>query len=53
MSSDRVITTARQTTPAERAAAARLVLRNAHNRDDLQLLLDALGLNSQPKTEES
>jgi len=51
--SDRLVTTARETTPAERAAASRVVLKNARNREDLRLLLDALGLNSQPKTEES
>jgi hypothetical protein len=44
--SDRLITTSRESTPAERAAASRLVLRHARSRDDLRLLLDALGLNT-------
>jgi hypothetical protein len=49
--SDRFLTAARETTPAERAAASRLVLRHARNRDDLHLLLDALGLNTQTSKE--
>lgn len=47
--SDRLATAARTTTPAERAAAARLVLREARDRDDLHLLLDALGLSEKPR----
>lgn len=35
-------------TPDERRAASRLVLRHARNREDLRLLLDALGLTQQP-----
>lgn len=46
--SARLATAAREITPAERAAASRLVLRQAHDRDDLRLLLDALGLNQHP-----
>lgn len=41
----RMITTGRQATPQERVAASRLILRHARNRDDLRLLLEALGLN--------
>ena len=44
--SDRLVTNARETTPAQRAAASRLVLKHARSRDDLRLLLDALGLNA-------
>ena len=43
---DRLVTAARETTPAQRAAASRLVLKHARSRDDLRLLLDALGLNT-------
>lgn len=45
--SDRFVTAARQNTPEERAAASRLVLRQARGRDDLRLLLEVLGLNTQ------
>lgn len=45
--SGHLVTAARETTPAERVAASRLVLRKARGRDDLHLLLDALGLNTQ------
>ncbi|MGW2260085.1 hypothetical protein ACWCXE_20045 [Streptomyces sp. NPDC001780] len=41
---DRLITTGRETTAAERVAASRLVLRRARSREDLRDLLDALGL---------
>jgi hypothetical protein len=51
--SDRFITAARETTPAERAAASRLVLKHARSRNDLRLLLDALGLNSQISKEDA
>lgn len=44
--SDRLTTAARVITPAECAAASRLVLRHARSRDDLRLLLDALGLDT-------
>ena len=44
----RLVTAAREITPAERAAASRLVLHQARNHDDLRLLLDALGLNQHP-----
>lgn len=44
----RLVTAAREITPAERAAASRLVLRQARDRNDLRLLLDALGLNEKP-----
>jgi hypothetical protein len=50
--SDRLTTAARTITPAECAAASRLVLRHARNRDDLRLLLDALGLNNPPDRHE-
>ena len=43
---DRLVTAARETTPAQRATASRLVLKHARSRDDLRLLLDALGLNT-------
>lgn len=46
--SDQLATAARHNTPAERVAASRVVLRKAHNLDDLRLLLDALGLNEKP-----
>lgn len=42
----RYATSGRTLTPAERAAASRVVLRNARGRDDLRLLLDALGLTA-------
>jgi len=44
------VTSGRETTPEEQAAAVRQVQRNARDRDDLRLLLDALGLDepSQP-----
>lgn len=35
--------------PEERVAASRYVLRHARSRDDLRLLLDALGLNTTTK----
>lgn len=47
--SDRLATAARQNSPAERAAASRLVLRHARDNQDLRLLLDALGLNEPPR----
>lgn len=47
--SDQLVTAARQNTPAERVAASRLVLKKARGRDDLRLLLDALGLNNPSK----
>jgi hypothetical protein len=50
--SDQLTTAARQTSPAQRAAASRVVLRYARNRDDLRLLLDVLGLNAKPSKEE-
>ncbi|MBU8549758.1 hypothetical protein IMX12_13160 [Streptomyces sp. Babs14] len=49
--SDQLATTAREITPEERVAASRLVLRKARDRQDLRLLLDALGLNQQPNKE--
>ncbi|WP_328657947.1 hypothetical protein [Streptomyces sp. NBC_00334] len=45
--SDHLVTAARQTTPEERVAASRLVLRKARDHDDLHLLLEVLGLNTQ------
>lgn len=33
-------------TPEQRRAASRVVLRHARSREDLRLLLDALGLNT-------
>lgn len=45
---DRVVTASRENTRAERVAASRAVLKRARNRDDLHLLLDALGLNDRP-----
>ena len=45
--SDRLATAARTNTPEERVAASRLVLRKARDRDDLRLLLDVLGLDTQ------
>lgn len=51
--SDRLITAARQNTPEERRAASRAVLKAARDRDDLRLLLDALGLNTQPAKDNS
>jgi hypothetical protein len=48
--SDHLATAARQNTPEERVAAARIVLRKARDRDDLHLLLDALGLDEQTST---
>lgn len=51
--SDRLVTAARQNSPAERAAASRLVLRHARDRQDLRLLLDALGLNTQTSKDNS
>lgn len=38
------VTTSREPTQQERAAASRLVLRHARNRHDLRTLLDMLGL---------
>lgn len=38
-----------QNTQQERAAARRTVAANAHDRDDLRSLLDALGLNTSSK----
>ena len=46
--SDRLVTAARDNTPEQRVAASRLVLKKARSRDDLRLLLDALGLNEKP-----
>lgn len=46
--SDRLVTAARESTPEQRVAASRLVLRKAQSLDDLRLLLDALGLNGKP-----
>jgi hypothetical protein len=43
--SDHLVTAARESTPTERVAASRLVLKKGRDRDDLRLLLDALGLN--------
>jgi hypothetical protein len=51
--SDRLVTAARESTREQRVAASRLVLRKARNRDDLRLLLDALGLNDQTTEGES
>ena len=42
------LVTARESTPAERVAASRLVLTKARGRDDFRLLLEALGLNEKP-----
>ncbi|MGX1515042.1 hypothetical protein [Streptomyces collinus] len=47
--SDRLVTAARENSPEERGAASRLVLRKARDRDDLRLLLEALGLGQAPK----
>jgi hypothetical protein len=47
--SDHYITTGRENTREERVAASRVVLRAARNREDLRLLLDALGLNNKPR----
>jgi hypothetical protein len=47
--SDRLITTDRETTRKQRVKASRVVLRYARDRDDLRLLLDALGLNQPTK----
>lgn len=47
--SDQLVTAARQNTPTERVAASRLVLKKARDRDDLRLLLEALGLNNPVK----
>ncbi|MFH9977909.1 hypothetical protein ACH4ND_01350 [Streptomyces sp. NPDC017179] len=46
--SDHLITAHNDTTREERAAASRAVLKQARNREDLRLLLDALGLNNKP-----
>ncbi|MFD7990767.1 hypothetical protein [Streptomyces mexicanus] len=46
-----LITRDRENTRAERVAASRVVLRHAKSREDLRLLLDALGLNSQTSKE--
>ena len=46
--SGQLVTAARKPSPAERVAASRLVLKKARDRDDLRLLLDALGLNEKP-----
>jgi len=43
-----LITRDRENTRAERVAASRVVLRHAKSREDLRLLLDALGLNHHP-----
>ncbi|MGP4084143.1 hypothetical protein [Streptomyces sp. KR55] len=51
--SDQFATAARETTPAQRAAASRLVLRHARNREDLRYLLDVLGLNTQTSKDSS
>ncbi|MYU24513.1 hypothetical protein [Streptomyces sp. SID8352] len=45
--SDRIVTAVRETTPEERVAASRLVLREARDREDLRFLLDVLGLARQ------
>lgn len=50
--SDKLVTAAREITPAEHVAASRLVQRHARDRDDLHLLLDALGLNAQTSASE-
>jgi hypothetical protein len=44
--SDRFTTAGADITPAQRVAASRFVLRKARSREDLRLLLDALGLNT-------
>lgn len=46
--SDHLVTAGRENTREERVAASRAVLKQARSRDDLRLLLDALGLN-QPR----
>ncbi|MFH9816179.1 hypothetical protein [Streptomyces sp. NPDC017230] len=46
--SGHLVTAARESTPEERVAASRLVLREARGRDDLRLLLEALGLSEKP-----
>ncbi|WHM32410.1 hypothetical protein OH540_21135 [Streptomyces sp. BPPL-273] len=45
--SDRYVTAARQATPEQRAAAARLVHRMASDGDDERHLLEVLGLHEQ------
>ena len=50
--SDNLVTAARTNTQQERVAASRVVLNAARNRDDLHLLLEALGLN-QPSKEDA
>lgn len=51
--SDHLLTTDRDTTREQRVAASRFVLRKARDKDDLRLLLDALGLNNDPAKETS
>lgn len=48
--SDQLVTAARENTREQRVAASRVVLAKARNRDDLRMLLDALGLNERPRT---
>lgn len=48
--SDHLITAQRDVTREQRRDASRYVLRHARDRDDLRLLLDALGLNEKPPT---
>ncbi|MFF9129156.1 hypothetical protein [Streptomyces sp. NPDC014806] len=47
--SDHLVTSQRENTRAERRDASRYVLRKARDREDLRLLLDALGLNTPAK----
>ena len=49
--SDQLLTASRANTREERVAASRYVLAHARNREDLHLLLDALGLNQQTDSE--
>jgi len=51
--SDRFATAGRESTAAERRAAARLVTRKARDNDDREQLLLALGLAAQTSTEKS
>ncbi|MFI1287423.1 hypothetical protein ACH4VM_02745 [Streptomyces sp. NPDC020792] len=46
--SDHLHTANADTTREQRATASRAVLKAARDRDDLRLLLDALGLNEKP-----
>ena len=45
-----LVTAGREPTREERVAASRVALAKARDRDDLHLLLDALGLNDPPRT---